>query len=441
MIQVTIEKKYSNISFDIDVKYRSAILGENGIGKTSILKAVSSKKSDDDWLSVHVPANLKIAFLSQIEENTQQLSGGEHTKQRLKTLFAEQADLYVLDEPTNNLDTDNIEWLKRIIIGGDLHVLFTSHNIDFIDNIAENIFYLDSEGVEKTKEKCSSYLETRKKKIEHEFFLYEENMRRHNELMDAARKAKQHSEEGSKWEGTDNDKFLRGFNRNAAGKSASTARKFKERAEAMKIEKPKYDPIPRVVINKADFHGHMFSLVCTALSAKRISMEIFDSSKILITGHNGIGKSSFVRYIDQLLNKTMEIKETDTFSRGRNFSHLYITQDWYEHLDNMTAEEYIQSFSLGEQDVYRAISYNYLDKRILHKKFKDISPGLRIKVLLGALSCLRFDLLIWDEPTNHLDVMTQAVLHDAFSKYKGALLVVSHDPILMRDNNFSQIIL
>lgn len=84
-------------------------------------------------------------------------------------------------------------------------------------------------------------------------------------------------------------------------------------------------------------------------------------------------------------------------------------------------------------------SLNRLDERTYERKFKDLSPGVRIKILLGVLSSKKFDLIIWDEPTNHLDVMTQVILREAFEKYSGALVIVSHDKILMTSKIFRRI--
>lgn len=435
MIHIELEKESNEIAFDIDYNFRTAILGENGIGKSTILRAIAHKSSQHDWLNVEVPKNLRITYFSQIEKNKSVLSGGEHTKQRLDKLFSESADVYILDEPTNNLDSKNITWLKKYILKNRLQVVFTSHDIDFINEIAEVIFYLDSKGVEKTKEKCSSYLVTRRKKIERAFITYEDNLKKQKDLLHAAQHAKQRSESGSKWKGTDNDKFLRGFNRNAAGESASTARKLKERAEEMKVEKPHYDPIPRVNFQKGDFNNNLFNIHTTTLRQKRINFMLNNDNKILFCGENGTGKTTLVKYLTSLLEKG-DVREGDIFNIGGKFSYIYISQNWYEDLDEVPVVDYLSRFNLSERDMYNSLSYNHLDRKIINKKFKDLSPGVRIKVLLGMLSNKKFDLIIWDEPTNHLDVMAQSILLNAFVDYKGALVIISHDKQILSEPKF-----
>jgi macrolide transport system ATP-binding/permease protein len=440
MIRVTLEKQDNKISFDIDMNFRTAILGENGIGKTSILKSIVAKASKDDWLSVAVPESVTVAYLSQIEPNLTTLSGGEHTKERLMKLFSEKADLYILDEPTNNLDEQNIEWLKDHILKNKLPIIFTSHDIDFIDHIAEVIFYLDSKGVDKTKEKCSSYLVTRKKRVEREFSLYDIAVKKQKELFEAARNVKQHSDAGAKWKGSDNDTFLRGFNRNKAGKSGVLAGRLKDRAEDMEVEKPKFDPLPKVILSSSITSNFIFSLSTSTLSQKRISLSQKSGDKLLVVGKNGVGKTMLMKYLVKLLENGNPQKD-DEFSRGGKFSYMYLAQDWYEHLDDTKVADYLETFGLEGNDIYKSLSFNHLDKNILEKKFKELSPGVRIKVLLGALSCRSFDLIIWDEPTNHLDVMTQYVLHDAFLQYPGALILVSHDKLFLEDKKFTAVVL
>jgi ATPase subunit of ABC transporter with duplicated ATPase domains len=191
MISVSINREHSEeVKFDIDPNYRTAILGENGIGKSTILKKIVGEEKEELWCSTEVPSNLKISYFSQIEKNNNNISGGEHTKKRLEKLFAEKADIYVLDEPTNNLDDKNIDWLKDYIIHNKIKIIFTSHDIDFIDKIAEFIFYLDSQTVEKSKQKCSQFLIDRKVRIEKEFADYELNLKTYRRLEKATEHAK-----------------------------------------------------------------------------------------------------------------------------------------------------------------------------------------------------------------------------------------------------------
>lgn len=136
MIRITLEKNDSGISFDIDTHFRTAILGENGIGKTSILESIAARSSKHDWLSVHVPSDVRIAFFSQIETNKGALSGGEHTKERLKTLFSEKADLYVLDEPTNHLDVMTQLVLRDAFLKYSGALILVSHDKKFLEEQA-----------------------------------------------------------------------------------------------------------------------------------------------------------------------------------------------------------------------------------------------------------------------------------------------------------------
>lgn len=433
MINIRFEKNNSINQFSIDTNFRSAILGENGIGKTSLLSSISNKKSIYEFIEVMVPVNLKIEYFKQIEEN-KSLSGGEHTRKRLEELFSKKADIYVLDEPTNNLDKKNIDWLEGYILKNNIKIIFTSHNINFIDEVADFIYYIDSSTIEKTKEKCSSYLITRKKRIDTLYSEYKINLRKQNKLIKTSRNLKEKADRGSKYKGTDNDKHIVGFNRENAGKGASTATKILNKAEDLKVDKPEYDPIPEITLLSYNPHP-LFNLQTTTLNNKRINLDIKNNTKLIITGTNGIGKTTLLNYIDNTL-KGDGTKNNDMFSKYSKFNYIYITQDWYEKLDNVFVKDYISIFNLNEQEIFKALSYTFLDKDILNKKFKDVSPGMRIKILLGILSIKSYDLIMWDEPTNHLDVLTQSVLNEAFIKYNGSLILVTHDKYFTNNNNY-----
>ncbi len=439
MIKIKLDRKGKNIGFDIDETYRTAILGENGIGKSTILKSIAEKTAVEDWVSIHVPAKNKILYFSQVEKTDLPISGGEHTKKRIEELFSKKADIYVLDEPTNNLDKKNVEWLKKYIITNKIKIIFSSHDIQFIDDIAETIFYLDSKSVEKSKETCSSYLITRKKKVERAFVEYEMNLKKHDALVKSAKALKEKSDAGTKW--VCEDKVLQGFKREMAGKHGSSeARRMKERAENIDVKEPEFDPIPIVVLeSNGKLKNILFSISSKTLHGEKVSFSVRADSKIILTGENGSGKTTFIKKVIAYLNKNIEISNEDSFSTNCQFSHYYISQKWYEEIDEKTAKEYLKAFDLSEQDMYRSMSYNNLDEKYLNRKFKDLSMGIRIKILLGALSLKKYDLIIWDEPTNHLDVMTQYILHQAFVDYNGALIIITHDSKLLSDERFTRI--
>lgn len=441
MIRITIDRNEGEETvFDIDSNFRTAILGENGIGKTSILEAIKNKDSSNSWLSVRVPKKMKIEYLSQIKINEEKISGGEYARKRLDMLFASSADLYVLDEPTNNLDAGNMAWLKEYILQYKTPILFTSHDLDFIDTLAEVIFYVDSKTVEKTKEKCSQYLNARKERINKAFILYEVNLRKQKLLFETAQETKKRGALGAKWVGNDNDKYQRGANRESAGKSGSLGRRLEERAQMMEIEKPQYDALPCIsLFSGPKLAGCLFSVATTTLSQKRLTLNVVMGDKIIIVGENGAGKTTLLSYLHELIEKKNFLKAGDTFAVGGKFSFVYIKQDWYEHIDDTKVSEYAGRFGLSKQEIFKSLSLNRLDERNYERKFKDLSPGVRIKILLGVLSSKKFDLIIWDEPTNHLDVMTQVILREAFEKYSGALVIASHDKILMSSKIFRRI--
>jgi ATPase subunit of ABC transporter with duplicated ATPase domains len=438
MISVSINREHSEeVKFDIDPNYRTAILGENGIGKSTILKKIVGEEKEELWCSTEVPSNLKISYFSQIEKNNNNISGGEHTKKRLEKLFAEKADIYVLDEPTNNLDDKNIDWLKDYIIHNKIKIIFTSHDIDFIDKIAEFIFYLDSQTVEKSKQKCSQFLIDRKVRIEKEFADYELNLKTYRRLEKATEHAKKEFEEGVKWE--NEDKGLQGFKREQAAKfGGKTIKRLTKRTESVDIEKPKNDPVPKIILHSGKAVKTILEYASTSLSGKKIDFKIASGDKVILSGDNGSGKTTLIKKIVSYLDSG-QASASEFFYRQSGLKNLYLSQNWYEELDEEVVMDYLQKIFTEKEEAYKAIAYNNLKTNILERKFKDISPGIRIKIMLGVLSRQQYDLIIWDEPTNHLDVMTQIVLNEAFIKYEGGLLIVTHDKKLVGNEKFIKI--
>lgn len=437
MINITLDRQGKNISFDIDPALRTVILGENGIGKSTVLKSISEKSATENWLSVKVSAKMKILYFSQVEKTDLPISGGEHTRLRLEKLFSTSADLYVLDEPTNNLDQDNIKWLKDYVLQKKIQLIFTSHNIDFIEEVAEVMFYLDSKSVEKTQKKCSEYLADRKQRIEREFSDYKINQRTHERLVGSVKLAQAEFEAGIKWK--NEDKGLQGFKREMAGKfGGATVKRLSKRAEQFEVKEPDSDPIPNVRLHSGNKLSHLIDFNGAMISGKRISFSLSSGDKLIICGKNGIGKTMLIEKIVGYLNGA-PISRGDDFQKIGRIKYFYLSQNWYEKIEKEKVDDYLMKVFSNRQDIYRALSYNYLAPEILDKNFADLSPGIRIKVMLGVLSLNHFDLIIWDEPTNHLDVMTQYVLQQALTSYDGALIIVTHDVKILNDGNFLKI--
>jgi macrolide transport system ATP-binding/permease protein len=240
-----------------------------------------------------------------------------------------------------------------------------------------------------------------------------------------------------KWE--NEDKGLQGFKREQAAKfGGKTIKRLTKRTESVDIEKPKNDPVPKIILHSGKAVKTILEYASTSLSGKKIDFKIASGDKVILSGDNGSGKTTLIKKIVSYLDSG-QASASEFFYRQSGLKNLYLSQNWYEELDEEVVMDYLQKIFTEKEEAYKAIAYNNHKTNILERKFKDISPGIRIKIMLGVLSRQQYDLIIWDEPTNHLDVMTQIVLNEAFIKYEGGLLIVTHDKKLVGNEKFIKI--
>jgi ATPase subunit of ABC transporter with duplicated ATPase domains len=224
-----------------------------------------------------------------------------------------------------------------------------------------------------------------------------------------------------------------------AGKfGGATVKRISKRAEQFDAKEPENDPIPRVKLQNDGELENLLDFSVESLNGKKISLSLSSGNKIIISGKNGVGKTTLIEKIVGYINGK-DINSGEDFRKTGRMKYLYLSQNWYEKNEEEAVMDYLLKFSSKKEDAYRVLSFNNLKLDILDKKFKSLSPGIRIKILLGVLSLNHYDLIIWDEPTNHLDVMTQYILQQAFIDYGGALVLVTHDIKLLNDNHFSKI--
>ncbi len=454
-----------NISFSISPGETIALVGSNGVGKTTLLNIISGNLIPSNGsivighgLSmVYLPqemsiqnSNLRVReYIPDIKEHElitlglsvdiferliSELSGGEKSKVNLLKLLNLDSDIYVLDEPTNNLDTQALEFLEKIINKRKSYAAFiiVSHDRQLLENIADKIIEIDSYSRESViyPGPFSSYILSRKNRIKNMWKKYNDYIDLKKKLEHSLQEKKQWSAEGEKGpRKTDNEKMARGNLKNWSekilGKSVKNAQEKLDTLE--KVEKPKELAVIDYSIELKERSGDMvFNLtgVEKMLGEKRIGpidLNIQHGDTVVILGNNGVGKTTLLR---MLINKV--IPDAGNLRVGSGIDFGYLPQE--TELNNQSILDRVKEISGENESEFRKILNNLgITKDEMKKNTNELSPGERSRFVLATIIYQKPNCLVLDEPTNHLDIYALDFLEEAIKTYEGTMIIVTHD--------------
>lgn len=243
----------------------------------------------------------------ELDRPLSNLSSGQKSKVALAGILLKGVDLLLLDEPTNNLDLPALIWLEDFLQKSEASCIIVSHDRRFLDRVVRKIFELDwhTHAINITGGTYSDYLEMVKKRIagqKEEYRLQQEEIER---LSERARDKKADASRGSRWKGSDNDKFLRGFKRDQSARSSKVAKAIEKRIEQMdKVEKPverKPFEIPLETGNKfGSTEVRLIDVVAGysgTFTIGPLSLAVRYGERVGIMGLNGTGKSTLLKIV------------------------------------------------------------------------------------------------------------------------------------------------
>jgi len=340
---------------------------------------------------------------------TSEFSGGWRMRIELAKILLKKPDLILLDEPTNHIDIESIQWLEDFLLNSAKAVVVISHDRTFVDNITNRTIEVTMGRIYDYKAKYSHYLELRKDRRVHQLKAYEEQQK-----MIA-----------------DNMEFIERF-KGTYSKTLQVQSRVKMLEKIVPVEvdevdnsalKLKFPPAPRsgqypVVVEhlKKSYGNHTVF--------NDANMVIERGEKVAFVGKNGEGKSTMIKAIMK------EIDFEGKLEIGHNAQIGYFAQNQASLLDeNDTIFETIDRIAVGDirskiKDILGAFMFGGDD---IHKKVKVLSGGEKTRLALIKLLLEPVNLLILDEPTNHLDMKTKDIIKDALKDFDGTLVLVSHD--------------
>ena len=347
--------------------------------------------------------------MDDLNSRTDTFSGGWRMRIELAKLLLIENDILLLDEPTNHLDIESIIWLEQFLKKFKGSLVMVSHDRMFLDQVTNRTIEIVNQKIFDFKKSYSNYMILRQ------------------ELRTQQLAAQKNQEK----EIQQTEKLIERFRAKAS--KASMAQSLIKKLD--KIDRIKVDPEENKKIKFEFGISHEpgkiileIQRVAKAYGDKKVlnnvNLEIERGEKIAFVGQNGQGKSTLAKII------VSEIDHEGYVKLGHNVQIGYFAQNQSTYLDgNQTVLESAEDSARTENrtKVRDLLGAFLFPGDAVEKKVKVLSGGERNRLALCKLLLQPFNVLIMDEPTNHLDIASKNVLKEALLKFKGSLILVSHD--------------
>ena len=433
-----------------------ALVGKNGVGKTTLMKIIMGTQELDNGELWNFP-NLKVSYFTQhfeldfsksVEEemskilknddekykidiycdnlnldkhaNIKNLSGGQKRRIALAKSLIPEADIMLLDEPTNHLDLECIQWLEQHLKGLNRVMLCVSHDRAFLSNFTNKVFWLDRGDLRISPNGFKNFDAWSEELLDQEARELKNRKQFVNLEVEWAQR-------GVKARVKRNVKRL------------ERARQLKEQLEkdessyrlAIKSVKPM---LVKPASDNSKFIAEFIKASVSYPNSKNkilkdISVKITKGDRIGLLGKNGTGKSTFLK---TLIGELKEISGSIKLKKNLEFS--YFDQLRNDLNSNKSLKEILVPNGgdyLSVQGKQRHVCSYLKDFQFDPKRVNDtilsLSGGQQNRLLLSKVLANPKTGLILDEPTNDLDLETMDLLTEMLSSYKGTLLIVSHD--------------
>ena len=342
-----------------------------------------------------------------LERDVTDLSGGQRTKVLLGKLLLEKPDILLLDEPTNYLDVEHITWLKRYLQDYENAFILISHDIPFLNSVINLIYHMDNLQLTRYVGDYDKFQEVYAMKKAQLEAAYNRQQKEIAELKDFVARNKA---------------------RVATRNMAMSRQKKLDKMDIIELaaEKPKPEFNFKVARTPGRYIFTTKDLVIgydDPLSSP-LNLEMERGSKIVLTGANGIGKTTLLKSILGLIDPLEgSVEQGDYLEIG------YFEQEMPPDIETTCLEEIWNEFpGFTQYEARSALAKCGLTTNHIESKVKVLSGGEQAKVRLCKLINRPSNILVLDEPTNHLDVMAKDELKRALIDYKGSILMVCHEP-------------
>lgn len=437
---------FADVTFGINRGDKIGLIAKNGTGKTTMLRIIAGLEGADSG-TVTCRAGLKIAMVEQkpdfggdgatplsacsefgSDEATRMLtqlgvmdvnapmstmSGGQQKRVAIARALLSEPDLLILDEPTNHLDIQVIEWLEARLTRSAATILLVTHDRYFLDRVCNKIIEIDLEQIFTYKGNYAEYLRRRQERIDAltgELAKVRNTLRKEQEWMNRQPQAR-------------------------AGKARFRIDAFYELKSRSRQKVTDSTDTVKLSVNASRIGNKIFEAEgVTKHFGSKCVLDDFTYTfarydKVGIVGPNGVGKSTFIKMLQGLIQP-----DSGRFLIGETVRFGYYSQEGLQLPENKKVIDAVTDIA---EDIVleggeRHSPMQFLQKFLFSPKDQQkfihtLSGGEQARLHLAVTLMRSPNFLILDEPTNDLDIVTLGLLEEYLSDFKGCLMVVSHD--------------
>jgi ATPase subunit of ABC transporter with duplicated ATPase domains len=347
-----------------------------------------------------------------LDKDIADLSGGQRTKVLLTKLLLQNPTILILDEPTNFLDAEHIEWLSRYLKEYENAFILVSHDISFVNEVINVIYYVENAVLTRYTGNYEQFKQLHEVKKAHELKAYEKQQKEVDRLEDfIARNKARFSTTGR----------------------AKSRQKQLDKMEILERPKEKVKPVFKFkearTPGRVIFEASMLVLGYDEPLTSPLNLKLERKQKIAIRGMNGLGKTTLLKTLLGIIPPfNGEVELGDYLCPG------YFEQESSRNNTRTALEEIWNEYpGLTNYEARQALARCGLTNEHISSKMVVLSGGENAKVRLCKLMLQEINWLVLDEPTNHLDIDAKKELKKALEEFKGTVLLVCHEPEFYED--------